>query len=155
MDERLGHLARYFMSCHHRSEIDPLGVEADCLKHIFILEIERDDAGVVSRLRIRLTGTSLDTGFGRQVKSRYLDEFIHGPRGSQVLKAFVRCATDREPVWMRQIVEIKGQPPRFVEGVAVHVAPDRICGGLVIGELSKGSRHGDSFETRDIAVAAS
>ena len=155
MDERLGHLARYFMGCRHKSEIDPLDVDVDCLKHIFVLEIERDDAGAAGRLRIRLTGTSLDTAFGRQVKSRYLDEFIHGPCGQQVLTAFARCATTREPAWMRQVVEIRGQAPRFVEGVAVYVAPDRICGGLVVGELSKGSHHGDSFETRAISVTAS
>ena len=73
MDERLDHLARYFMGCRHKSEIDPLDVDVDCLKHIFVLEIERDDAGAAGRLPIRLTGTSLDTAFGRQVKSRYLE----------------------------------------------------------------------------------
>lgn len=155
MDERLGHLARYFAGCRHKSEIDPLDMDVNCLKHIFVLEIERDDAGAVGRLRIRLTGTSLDIAFGRQVRGRYLDDFIHGPCGNQVLKAFVRCATDGEPAWMRQVVEIRGQAPRFVEGVAVYVAPDRVCGGLIVGELSKGSHHGDSFETRSIAVAAS
>jgi PAS domain len=155
MDERLGHLARYFMGCRHKSEIDPLDVNVDCLKHIFILEIERDDAGAAGRLRIRLTGTSLDTAFGRQLRGHYLEEFIHGPSGHQVLKAFARCAANHEPAWMRQVIEIRGQAPRFIEGVAVYVAPDRICGGLIIGELSKGSHHGDSFETCGIDVAVS
>jgi hypothetical protein len=111
--------------------------------------------GAADRLRIRLTGTSLDTAFGRQVKSRYLDEFIHGPCGHQVFKAFARCAANHEPAWMRQVVEIRGQAPRFVEGVAVYVAPDRIGGGLIIGELSQGSHHGDSFKSCGITVTAS
>ncbi len=37
---------------------------------------------------------------------------------------------------MRQVVTIADKVPRFVEGVAVYLDPERIYGGLVSGESS-------------------
>lgn len=37
---------------------------------------------------------------------------------------------------MRQVVLIEGKAPRFVEGIAIYLAPERICGGLVAGEMA-------------------
>jgi len=56
-------------------------------------------------------------------------------RGGDVIAAFHHCARTREPIWMRQIMHLKERAPRYVEGVAVYLEPERIYGGLVIGEL--------------------
>ena len=47
---------------------------------------------------------------------------------------------------MRQVVRIRDRLPRFVEGVAVHLGPDRIYGGLIVGELPADVEEG-SFES--------
>ena len=59
---------------------------------------------------------------------------MHGPSSDDVIRTFHRCADTQRPAWMRQVVSFKEQSPRFVEGVAVYLTPDRIYGGLVMGE---------------------
>ena len=73
-------------------------------------------------------------GCRKPLKGRRLEEFIHGPRGKDVIGRFQHCANTREPVWMRQIVQLRDRPPRFVEGVAIYLQPERIYGGLIVGE---------------------
>jgi hypothetical protein len=37
---------------------------------------------------------------------------------------------------MRQVVQIEKKPSRFVEGIAIYLRPERICGGLVGGDIA-------------------
>jgi hypothetical protein len=46
---------------------------------------------------------------------------------------------------MRQVAHIKDRAPRFVEGVAIYLKPERIYGALILGEYSDSSTAG-SFE---------
>ena len=108
------------------------GFDRSAMSHVYILDVERDTN---LRLRIRLAGTALDHVFRRPLVGHLLEEFIHGPRGADVIASFHHCARTREPIWMRQIVQLKDRAPRFVEGVAVYLVPERIYGGLVVGEL--------------------
>jgi len=134
MDERLEKIAQYFLARSQASEFSPASIGAKLLPHLFVLDIERTPAGELSGLRIRLVGTELDRTFNKPLKDRRLEEFIHGPRGASVIDRFHHCARTREPVWMRQIVHIQNRPPRYVEGVAIYLQPERIYGGLVVGE---------------------
>jgi len=151
MDQRLRRLADQLLRKQDAAEVNPVALGADVLPYLFILEVQRPDEQ--PRLRIRLTGTALDEAFQRPLVGRYLEEFIHGPRASDVIEGFHHCATTREPIWMRQVVRIRGRLPRFVEGIAVHLAPDRIYGGLVIGELPTDVAEG-SFETYPLFTGA-
>ena len=135
MDPRLRRIADYLLARHERRHIDPLDIAPDLLPHFFILEVEAPGTAK-SRLRIRLVGTALDAAFGRSVRGRYLEEFLHGPRSIEVLQGFHSCQATRQPLWMRQVVRIGDKVPRFVEGVAVPVVPDLIYGGLILGETS-------------------
>jgi hypothetical protein len=132
MDSRLARIGSYLVRCASSAEFDPKSLTAD-LPHLFVLEIER---AASLRLRVKLTGTALDTALGRPLAGHYLDEFIHGPRGGEVLRGFQHCAQTRQALWMREVVEITDKPARFVEGVLVYLAPERIYGGLVFGEWS-------------------
>ena len=134
MDDRLGQISRYLLARSQVAEFNPATIGAKLLPHLFVLGIERDSTENVSGLRIHLAGTALDSIFRRPLKDHRLEEFIHGPRGSDVIDHFHHCANTREPVWMRQIVHLRDKPPRFVEGVAVYLEPERIYGGLVVGE---------------------
>ena len=133
MEQRLRKLADHLLSKRDAAEFDPKAVGVDILPHLFVLEIEPSADSV--RLRVRLVGTALDAAFQRHLAGHYLEEYIHGPRGADVVEGFHHCATTREAIWMRQVVRIRDRRPRFVEGVGVHLAPDRIYGGLIIGEL--------------------
>jgi hypothetical protein len=133
MDSRLRGIADYLLAQTSASTVDPHLIDPELLPHVFILDVERD---VNVRLRIRLAGTALDEVFRRPLTGHLLEEFIHGPRGADVIASFHHCARTREPLWMRQIVHMKERAPRFVEGVAVYLVPERIYGGLVIGELT-------------------
>lgn len=133
MDSRLSALAGYFLSRAAAADVLPSAIDAKLLPHVFVLEVE---AG--PRLRVRLAGTALDNAFHPGLVGCYMEDFIHGPRGEEVLRAFHDCATSHAPVWMRQVVRIKNKVPRFVEGIAVFLAPDRIFGGLLVGEMRDG-----------------
>jgi hypothetical protein len=143
MDPRLVQLADYLLSRKNAAEFYPASLRSEVLPLLYILQVEGRDGAV--RLRIRLAGRALDDAFGRSVAGHYLDEFIHGPRGRDVLGAFEICAVKHEPVWMRQVVRLRDRLPRFVEGIAVFLEPDRIYGGLVVGELLENVEDG-SFE---------
>jgi hypothetical protein len=114
--------------------VDPLAVRPSLLPHLYILEVQSNDFGE-TRLRVRLTGTALDRAFGRSLRGAYMEDFLHGPSSRDVLRAFHACAHDRAPLWMRQVVEIRDGPARYVEGVAFFVEPNLIYGGLVLGEV--------------------
>jgi hypothetical protein len=147
MDSRLARIGTYLLGCASSGDFDPKALDAD-LAHVFILDIEPASA---PRLRVRLTGTALDRAFGRPLTGRYLDEFIHGPRGDDVLRGFQHCARTGEALWMREVVEIADKPARFVEGALVHLAPRRIYGGLAFGEWAH--QHATNFERRPLKAA--
>ena len=145
MDLRLRKIADHLMALTEAVEFKPASIGAKLLPHLFVLDIERDTPEHASRLRIRLIGTAIEDVFRRPLKGRTLEEFIHGPRGHEVIASFHHCADTREPIWMRQIVHIRDKTPRSVEGVAIYLKPERIYGGLIVGEYA-GSSATDSFE---------
>lgn len=129
------------------ASFSPHAIPPELLPHLFILDVE--GTAEAPALKIRLTGTALDTAFGRSVTGHYLETFIHGPRGDDVIRGFHLCAREKKNLWMRQVVHIQDKLPRFVEGIAIHVEPRRIYGALVIGELQQ--RDGAaSFEIRHL-----
>ncbi len=150
MDSRLRGIADYLLAQTTASAVDPAAIDPQLLPHVYILDVERDTN---VRLRIRLAGTALDEVFRRPLAGHVLEEFIHGPRGADVIASFHHCARTREPLWMRQVVHIKERAPRFVEGVAVFLTPERIYGGLVVGEL--GFRGGVAGFERTVLPRAS
>lgn len=137
MDSRLRRLADALFAQSDSAAINPAAIGADLLPHMFLLDVERAAPDGPPKLRIRLTGTALDQIFARPLVGCLLETFVHGPRGDQVLAGFHHCADTHEPLWMRQVVQIKDKAPRFVEGIAIFLAPERICGGLVTGEASE------------------
>ena len=147
MDPRLRRLGDHLRGKRNAVEFNPAAVDPDLLPHLFILEIET--AADTVRLRVRLVGTALDEAFARPLAGRYLEEFIHGPRGADVLEEFHHCARAHESIWMRQVVRIRERMPRFVEGIAVYLDPDRLYGGLIIGELPTDVSEG-SFESHPV-----
>lgn len=134
MNPILREIADYLLNRDDGSPVDPLSVRPALLPHFYILDVLEDGAGL-TRLRVRLTGTALDHAFGRSLRGQHMEDFLHGPRSQEVLHGFHGCAKSHAPLWMRQVVEIRGRPPRYVEGVAVFVAPNLIYGGLMVGEL--------------------
>jgi hypothetical protein len=133
MHQRLRVLADYLLSRKDSSEVNPRDIDPKVLPHLFILNIERGTDGKRNALRVRFAGTALDTAFQRKLVNSRLEEFAHGPRATDVLAGFHACADDGRALWMRQVVHIKDRPPRFVEGVTVRLAPDRLYGGLIVG----------------------
>jgi hypothetical protein len=145
MDERLDGIAQYFLARSTIAEFNPASIDPKVLPHLFVLDVERDAGKRISGLRIRLTGTSLDHAFGRPLKGSRLEEFIHGPHSDGVLRGFHHCAETHEPVWMRQVVYLGDRRSRSIEGVAIYLEPERIYGGVIIGETV--NRFGtESFE---------
>src|ERR1041385_2408264 len=136
MDSRLRSIAEYLLARRRADEVKPFELPSKLLPQIYVLEIEGE--GEHLRLRVRLTGSGLDAFFKQSLQGRYLDEFIHGPRSEQVMRAFQGCASSHDPLWMRQIVALHGRPPRVVEGIVVWLAPARLYGGLLLGELVSG-----------------
>ena len=136
MDARLRQIADYLLSHQRAHTIVPSTIGSKLLPHFFVLDVERAASGLAQNLRIRLTGTALDQIFGRPLVGRALEEFIHGPRGDKVIGGFHLCANKRTPTWMRQVVNLPNRVPRFVEGVAVFVEPERIYGGLIAGDVA-------------------
>lgn len=143
VDDRLDRIARYFLTCRSAAEVDPASLGSGLLPLVYALDIERSAPAEPPKLRIRLTGTAVDEMFGRRIAGHHLDEFLHGPRSARVLYAFHCCARAQDSFWMRQVVRIADQAPRFVEGVAIHVAPNRIYGGLLHGEYPAGEQGED------------
>jgi len=142
MDTRLRQLADVLFKQVDAGAISPEKIAPKLLAHVFILAIERDSNGAV-QLRVRLAGTAIDRTVGRSAHGHILEEFIHGPRGAHVIAGFHHCAKTREPIWMRQVVQIESRPARFVEGIAIFLEPDRICGGLVGGDLAVSTNETD------------
>jgi len=136
MDKRLRLLADYLLKRSDASQINPREIDAKALPHLFILDIVRDQRGKLEGLRIRLTGTALDKIFERKLVDRRLEEFVHGPRAVDVIGAFHNSAETGRALWMRQVVQMKDRPLRFVEGVTIPISPDRLYGGVVVGELA-------------------
>ena len=145
IDTRLRQIADRIMTLGDSAAFNPASIGAKLLRHLFVLDIERDTSKRAAFLRIRLVGTALDEVFHRPLRGHALEEFIHGPRGKEVIASFHHCADTREPIWMRQIVHIRDRAPRFVEGVAIYLKPERIYGGLLVGEYA-GSSATNSFE---------
>jgi len=136
MDIRLRRIADHLMTLGDSTAFKPASIDAKLLPHLFVLDIERDPAKGASSLRIRLIGTAIDDVFRRPLKGHMLEEYIHGPRGNDVIASFHHCAETHEPLWMRQVAHIRNRMPRFVEGVAIYLKPERIYGGLVVGEYT-------------------
>jgi hypothetical protein len=145
MDIRLRQIADHLMALRDSAAFKPTSIVAKLLPHLFILDIERDTAKGTPSLRIRLIGTAIDDVFRRPLKGHALEEYIHGPRGNEVIASFHHCANTHEPLWMRQVAHIRDRAPRFVEGVAIYLKPERIYGGLVVGEYADFSV-AESFE---------
>jgi hypothetical protein len=145
IDLRLRQIADRLMTLGDSAAFSPVSIGAKLLPHLFVLDIERDTPKGTALLRIRLVGTALDDVFRRPLRGHTLEEFIHGPRGNEVIASFHHCAETREPIWMRQVVHIRDRTPRFVEGVAIYLKPERIYGGLIVGEYV-GSSATNSFE---------
>lgn len=137
MDNRLRQLADVLFVQVDAGLIEPANISGKILPHMFVLDIERDRIDPTTlQLRVRLTGTMVDQIVSRPTGGCVIEEFIHGPRGDSVIAGFHHCANTREPLWMRQVVLIEDKAPRFVEGIAIYLAPERICGGLVVGQLA-------------------
>ena len=147
MDSKLLRVSEYLSACKTNSDFNPMAI-AGLLPHVFVLGIERDVATQQPRLRVRLMGGELDIAFGRSLVGKYLETFIHGPRGSEVIEGFHDCANTHEPLWMRQIVQIQNKSPRFVEGILFYLAPERIYGALLVGSLTHDER--SSFERKPL-----
>lgn len=136
MDLRLRQIADHLLTLDESAAFNPASIGAKLLPHLFVLDIERDVSKRAAQLRIRLIGTAIDNVFRRPLQGHTLEEFIHGPRGNEVIASFHHCADTHEPLWMRQVVHIRNRAPRFVEGVAIYLKPERIYGGLIVGEFA-------------------
>ncbi len=145
VDPQLRQIADYLLAQTQAAQIDALVLGAKLLPLLYGLDIERNSAAIMRQLRIRLVGTAIEDVLGQALKGHLLEEYIHGPRGDQVIDGFHHCADTREPIWMRQVVQMPSGLPRFVEGVAIYLEPERIYGGLVIGEIADQSTP-SSFE---------
>lgn len=153
LDPLLLRIAEYLATRRSRDEIDPIDIPPDLLPHLFVLEAEQGALPDTARLRVRLTGTSLDIAFGRSVKGCFMDDFLHGSHSASVMAGFRRCQVANEAIWMRQVVRISQRAPRYVEGVAFPVAPNLIYGGMRFGELSNRSAE-STFEIQVLIPSA-
>ncbi|MBI2254136.1 MAG: PAS domain-containing protein [Proteobacteria bacterium] len=145
MNPILRQIADFMSKRQSSAAIDPIEIRPSLLPYLYILEVETDATGR-RRLRVRLTGTAIDRTFGRSLRGAHLDDFLHGPRSSDVLNGFLACAEHHTPIWMRQVVELHDKPPRYVEGIAYFMEPNLIYGGLMLGEVP-GEDVGPSFES--------
>jgi hypothetical protein len=150
MNNSIARISAYLSTCATSADFKPMAI-APVLPNVFIIELERTAPALKPKLRVKLIGTALEKAFGRPLVGEYLESFIHGPRGNEVIKGFYDCAATREPLWMRQVMKMKEGGARFVEGVLHYLVPERIYGGLAMGEWT----HTDesSFERRAIAIA--
>ena len=148
MHQRLRVLADYLLKCGSAADVNPREINAKSLPHFFILNIERGADGEFNGLRIRFTGTALDNAFQRKLLGNRLEDYVHGPRGGEVIAAFHDCAETGRALWMRQVVQLEARPPRFVEGIAIRFALDRIYGGLIVGDVANDDS--SSFQSTDL-----
>ena len=149
MDSSLRQIADVLLACKSADVVTPRSFDRELLPHLFVLEIE---PGESLRLRVRLAGTRLNQLFGRRLEGHHVEDFLHGPRGADVIRGFHDCATAHRPLWMRQVVNLPGNAPRFVEGVLVFLPPNRIYGGLTAGEFAIGVDIATSFERTELAA---
>ena len=145
MDIRLRQIADLLMALQDSTQFNPALIGAKLLPHLFVLDVERDTSSRPLQLRIRLVGTAIDSVFRRPLQGHFLEDFVHGPRGNEVIASYHHCAETGEAVWMRQVAHIKDRAPRFVEGVAIYLKPERIYGALIVGEYAD-SAAAESFE---------
>jgi hypothetical protein len=145
MDIRLRQIADLLMALQDSTQFSPALIGAKLLPHLFVLDIERGTSSRPLQLRIRLVGTAIDSIFRRPLHGRFLEDFVHGPRGNEVIASYHHCAETGEALWMRQVARIKDGAPRFVEGVAIYLKPERIYGALIVGEYADSST-AESFE---------
>lgn len=148
MDDRLRALADVLFEQARTGVVDPHRIEPKLLPYLYILVIERDQGSNFLRLRVRLTGTAVDKLFNRPLAGRALDEFMHGPSSTSVLQGFRDCAEQGVSLWMRQVVRLANKTPRFIGGVLVRFPNDRICGGLIAGEVSSPDSQSEATFTR-------
>jgi hypothetical protein len=148
MHQRLRILADYLLKCGSAAEVNPRDIDAKSLPHFFILNVERGADGVLSGLRVRFTGTALDTAFQRKLLGNRLEDYVHGPRGGEVIAGFHDCAETGRALWMRQVVQLEARPPRFVEGITIRITPERIYGGLIVGEVANDDS--SDFQSMDL-----
>ncbi|MEQ1754944.1 MAG: PAS domain-containing protein [Micropepsaceae bacterium] len=87
MNPTLTELARYLTSCNTREDFKPMAIPA-LLRHVYVLDIETDEGSGTPLFKIKLTGTSLDTIFGRALSGRHLHEFVHGPKAAEVMNTY-------------------------------------------------------------------
>ena len=152
MDPRLHQIGSYFLARREAAEFTPQSIGASLLPFLFVLDIERTDSKAVAALRVRLVGTALDRAFGRPLAGHTLESFIHGPRSEHVLNTFRHCAITREPVWMRQFVYMRERQARSVEGVVAYLEPERLYGGVIVGEVPTRFAP-ESFESKPLMQA--
>lgn len=150
MDQTIARISAYLSTCATSADFNPMAI-AGVLPNVYLLDIERDAAGAL-KLRIKLMGTALETAFGRPLAGHYLESFIHGPRGADVIRGFHDCARSHDPLWMRQVVRLQKGGLRFVEGVLFYLEPERIYGGLSVGAWTHSED--SSFEREPIVRAA-
>ena len=151
MDEKLRTLADYLLSCRSWVSVRPSSIGNQLLPSFFVLDIERIWPSMSIRLKVRVAGTRLDVSFGYNLKGCYWEDIIHGSCGGDVVSGFKECAEQSAPVWMRHVIQIRHDPPRNVEALAVYLAPDRIYGALLIGGLVDRSAL-SRFEIERLAV---
>ena len=102
MDSCLRGLADYFLAQKNASTVDPTEIDPQLLPHIFIIDVERD---INVRLRIRLVGTALDSMFKQPLVGHLLEEFVHGPRGREVIISFLHCASETLDVRIMEYIQ--------------------------------------------------
>jgi hypothetical protein len=136
MDNVVRGIADYFLTCRDRRDVDPTAIKPALLPYVYVLRVESAASAATPRLRVVLTGTKLDNAFGRAMNGRFLESFLHGPHGVDVVAGYRRCAETHQPIWMRQVARIYDRPPRYVEGAAIYLNPGYIYGGMVMGEAA-------------------
>ncbi len=123
------------MSLSHRREVDPGAIGTALLPIIYVLRLEQHAAKSEPQMRVSLTGTMIDDAMNQPLRNRYLGDFIHGPRGSDVMAAYLDCSATHRPFWMRQVGAYRNGKRRFIEGVGIFLEPDCIYGGLVTRDI--------------------
>lgn len=114
------------------------------LPNLYVLDIVPGDTLNACRLKIRLTGTRVDSLFNTPATDRFLDELVQDTRGVEAFRKFQECANAGTAVWMKQVACFPDRPARYVESVAIRIQPSRIYGGVVSGEYTDCT--GSSFE---------
>jgi hypothetical protein len=90
-------------------EFDILNIPGEYWQHIYILDIEAP-----GRMRVRHTGTGINSRLKRDCKGEYMDNIIHGPRSADVLVGFNHCKNENQRMIMSQLVTMQDGPSLFV-----------------------------------------